>query len=238
MFSPKMKKLVQEQVEAIEKQSGKKIERNTLLGIVYDTHLKCLAVHSGKEAVELLSSSIRIWQDIIATLDGTIGEFKLFVVLRKWMGISNSLEFRAFVYERKLTAISSYNRAVYWPQIQPHKEEIGKKLSKYWHEKILPKLSAHLQNFVIDFAFLNGKLDDIIVVELNPFYDFEGNATNAEMFDWQKDEKILKGTAPFEFRIVESPMPEEALKKTLTKPFRIWMGWETEDSFKHGIDWY
>jgi hypothetical protein len=54
-----------------------------------------------------------------------------------------------FVYNRKLTAISSYNRAVFWPELreafeltsrlmccvsttEPHKKTIEERLRKYW----------------------------------------------------------------------------------------------------------
>jgi hypothetical protein len=37
-----------------------------------------------------------------------------------------------FVYNSKLTAISSYNRAVHWPDVAPHKKLIEERLVQYW----------------------------------------------------------------------------------------------------------
>jgi len=73
-------------------------------------------------------------------------------------------------------------------------------------------------------------------VELNNFPEHEGEGTHAELFNWEKDDAILKGVAPFEFRLLEEPLSVEALKKTLTKPYRIWMGWEKESSYNPAID--
>lgn len=39
-------------------------------------------------------------------------------------------------------------------------------------------------NFILDVAILEG--DQPVVVELNNFNDFEGNKTDAELFDWEK----------------------------------------------------
>jgi hypothetical protein len=83
-------------------------------------------------------------------------------------------------------------------------------------------------------------------VELNSFYDFEGNATNAgtlpevafdqhsaipshscftELFNWEKDDAILTGKAPFEFRILEAPLTKEQLLKTITMPYKSACDW-------------
>jgi len=93
-----------------------------------------------------------------------------------------------------------------------------------------------LKNFIIDFAYLP-KSDRIIIVELNPFRDFEGNATNAELFDWIKDEKILIGEAPLEFRILTDRLTREELEPRLTKPLRVWLKWDPEDSYNWNVDY-
>lgn len=85
-----------------------------------------------------------------------------------------------------------------------------------------------------DFAVLEN--DQIVIVELNPFYDFEGNATNAELFDWQKDADILTGNALFEFRILTEAPTRTYLEKHLPKAFKIWLNWLPEESWKEGID--
>lgn len=131
-----------------------------------------MIVHSGKEAVELLGNSHRIWQDIQSTIDAIIDDFSMFIVIRKWAAIHPSLEFRGFVYNRSLNAISSYNRAVCWPGIGERVGEIENKCRAYY-EKIKDKIPAHMNNFVIDFAILEDT-GEVTIVEFNDFADFEG----------------------------------------------------------------
>jgi len=177
---------------------------------------------------------MRIWEDMAAMLDGQIGEWKLMVVLRQWADIHPSMEFRGFVYERKLTAISSYNRAVYWPDMVVHKDAIETLLKDYW-KKVEPAVPRNMSNFIVDFA-VSRDLSRVFIVELNHFYDFEGNATNAELFSWDKDDDILLGRRPFEMRVLTTPWSREQLLKTITKPYKIWLGYEPEASFNAAVD--
>jgi len=43
----------------------------------------------------------------------------------------------------------------------------------------------------------------VYVVEINPFAEFAGEG----LFSWTDEVDILKGRAPFEFRVVTSPPP-------------------------------
>jgi len=140
------------------------------------------------------------------------------------------------VYQRNLNAISSYNRAVCWEGIPEKLPEIEQKCRQYY-EKIKPKIPAHMQNFVIDFAILDDT-GEVTIVEFNDFADFEGCGANAELFDWHKDEAILTGKAPFETRLVMKPLSREQLDKTLTKPFKIHLGWIPLESWVPGVDYY
>jgi len=94
-----------------------------------------------------------------------------------------------------------------------------------------------MDSFVIDFAILEDT-GEVTIVEFNDFADFEGAASNAELFNWEIDRDILTGEKPFEFRIVEKPLTREQLEKTITKPFRIHLGWDKVESWRHGVDWY
>jgi len=52
-----------------------------------------------------------------------------------------------------------------------------------------------LDNYICDFCIVK---DKVYIIELNPF----ATTTDAGLFAWGADEKILKD-GPFEFRIVE-----------------------------------
>jgi len=195
-----------------------------------------MIVYSGKQAVEILANSHRIWQDITSAIDTIIDTFNMFVVIREWAHIHPSMEFRGFVYGHQLNAISSYNRAVCWPGIPERVKEIEQKCREYW-EKIKFKVPKSIPNFIVDFAFLENT-GKVTIVEFNDFADFEGCGANAELFDWTTDQQILKGQAPFETRLVMQPLSREQLTKTLTKPFKIHLGWASLDSWVAGVDYY
>ncbi len=99
------------------------------------------------------------------------------------------------------------------------KEAIAQQIRSFYEEKLRDTIPA--STYVIDFALLpDGQL---IVVELNPFVRSAqpppacasacGNSltlsaahqapnTSPGLFDWTKDEDVLKGVKPFEFRIL------------------------------------
>lgn len=64
--------------------------------------------------------------------------------------------------------------------------------------------------YVVDFAFLRD--GSIRVIELNPF----SRATNAGLFDWEKDGDVLHGRKPFEARIVKTFDPSCVLRLSAT----------------------
>jgi len=235
IFSPEMFSAIKSDCEKLE-HAGQPVSDNTKLNIIYVNFVKKMIVYSGKEAVDLLVNSHRIWQDITSAIDSIIDTFSMFVVVREWAHIHPSMEFRGFVYGQQLNAISSYNRAVCWPGIPEKIQEIESKCRHYW-ETIKGKIPSNLQNFIVDFAILedSGK---VTIVEFNDFADFEGCGANAELFDWVKDEQILLGKAPFETRLVMQPLTREQLEKTLTKPFKIHLGWSTLGEWVAGVDYY
>eukprot|EP01130_Rhizamoeba_saxonica_P001348 TRINITY_DN11212_c0_g1_i1.p1 TRINITY_DN11212_c0_g1~~TRINITY_DN11212_c0_g1_i1.p1 ORF type:complete len:367 (-),score=93.24 TRINITY_DN11212_c0_g1_i1:58-1158(-) len=238
MFSDRMKQAVEEDESAYLKETGKDvIDDNAKLAIVYKNMVKTMIVYSGKQAVDLLVRSHRIWQDISAALDLIIDTFSIKIVLREWAHIHPDTEFRGFVYGRTLNAISAYNRVVCWDGVADRKDELEQRMVEYWENVVQQKVPEGLDNFIVDFAFLENS-DEITIVELNDFNDFEGCGANAELFDWQEDNDILTGNAPFEFRLVEQPLEKSELEARLSKPFRIWLGWDSIESWKHGIDYY
>jgi len=236
ILSKEMFAAVEEDKKKLESEGGS-VTENDILRFCYVNFVKKMIVHSGKEATRILGLSHRIWQDINSAIDSIIDKFEMFVVVREWAQIHPSAEFRGFVYGKKLNAISSYNRAVCWPGIPERKDEITNRCIAFW-EEIKGKVPEELDNFVIDFAFLDNGLGDVTIVEFNDFADFEGAGSNAELFSWCEDSDVLKGIKPFETRLVMSPLTREQLEVTLTKPFRIHLGWDDVSSWRYGVDWY
>ena len=87
------------------------VEGNKKLIAVSRTPLLCIS--SGSEALSLLLSSERVYNDMIDWLK--YGEPEQ-IVLRQWEPeLQLEYEFRAFIYKGKLTAISQYDHYCVYP---------------------------------------------------------------------------------------------------------------------------
>ncbi len=73
-----------------------------------------------------------------------------------------------------------------------------------YYESLCSDVQLHVENCIIDFAVLP---DRVMVVELNPF----ASSTGACLFDWSRDAALLRGEAPFEFRVLHAPLQIEEL---------------------------
>ncbi|KAH0787427.1 cell division cycle protein [Histomonas meleagridis] len=165
-----------------------------------NSFIKASGVHNSDEAFEMMKWSSRIVSDLKIFLDasGDGDWFDIKLVVRAFNeDLECSQEYRGFVYNRKLTAVSHYQTECYFPEIAAHKDEIGQTFQKYFNDVLLPILPERAkQSCIIDFALIKGKC---FVVELNPY----GVSTGSALFDWTKDREILEGSKPFEIRVVE-----------------------------------
>jgi hypothetical protein len=91
------------------------------------------------------------------------GEFDIHIVVREWIDIDPAMEFRGFMYNRQLTAISQYCYYQFFPKLQNAKSEIQRKITDFF-ETIKSKIPQ--EHAVVDFVVL---ADSVKVIELNPF---------------------------------------------------------------------
>ena len=116
------------------------------------------------------------------------------------------LEFRGFIYARKLTAITQYNEMCFFPELSRLKVDIVEKLKKCV-ETVINKVP--LKNFVVDLVLsppnrgadklqedelsednknirLGPETDlnifEVIIIELNPMAEFAGTVTDFSTF--------------------------------------------------------
>ena len=78
------------------------------------------------------------------------------------------MEFRGFVYNRKLTALSQYNYLIHSERLCHNKINIADLIKTFYDTNVAPKLShANFnKNFVIDFAVFSSN----IYPSLLPFF--------------------------------------------------------------------
>ena len=72
-------------------------------------------------------------------------------VVREFVTIPVDGEFRGFVYEGKLVALSQYDTMTFFPHLVEHKEEVEKRIRDFY-EDIKDSIPLTLTSYIIDFA--------------------------------------------------------------------------------------
>eukprot|EP01105_Mastigella_eilhardi_P008669 TRINITY_DN2093_c0_g1_i2.p1 TRINITY_DN2093_c0_g1~~TRINITY_DN2093_c0_g1_i2.p1 ORF type:complete len:405 (+),score=73.90 TRINITY_DN2093_c0_g1_i2:347-1561(+) len=188
----------------------------------YRDHLR---VSSGKEALNLLLSSERVFSDLLLALDNSQipGDvWSTNICLRKWEPLlREDYEFRTFVHRGVMTAISQYNNYCTYPQLLHQRDFIGTLIQQFWNKQV--KHLLPYESYVLDIALLNvcnscggpsacteHPPPLAVVVELNPFTPGTGPA----LFDWSLDRTQLE-EGPCEIRLRTEPLPPETVETYL-----------------------
>ena len=178
----------------------------------YHAQFHSLKVTNEVQALNLILTSERVYYDLIEVLDcqqvkekkiANKNNIKIYdwnnnIIIRQWHdGLDPSNEFRCFVYQSSLTAISQYIFYCKYHHLQEREtiQQIKITIHQYWQEKIQPLLNPfpeRYSNYVIDIGLIENHLThqyDCIVIEMNPF-DF---TTNPSLFKWTTDYQQLTG---------------------------------------------
>lgn len=168
-------------------------DSNTQMKKASELQLRQLFCEHAGHVMNLLLSSERVFQDLLLALDcqkfDPQDKWSTSVVLREWQhNLTEDMEFRVFVYNDQVTAISQYNPyCVFDSLISEHYlDKLHKNISdfvKSVHAKI------NRSEYIIDLAILD---NHISIVELNPF----APSTGPCLFDWKRDDDILKPKQP------------------------------------------
>ncbi|PJD95105.1 MAG: hypothetical protein CK426_07295 [Legionella sp.] len=189
------------------------VQKNTslneqLIGLT-DLQMKNLNCRTTQEIFNLILTSERVYTDLLEAIRCSASEedqWSTAIILREWEAeLRQEHEFRLFVYQNKVTAISQYNTYCHYPSYND--TELQKKIVKRlknFAEELSPLIK--LDNYILDLALIG---DRVIVIELNPFHP----STGACLFSWQTDESILKNretdSMPI-LRVNDSPPQDQA----------------------------
>ncbi|KAJ3440915.1 cell division cycle protein 123 [Anaeramoeba flamelloides] len=182
--------------EFLSKSNLTKPDENLKLMAIVQTSKDSMKVRNAEEAIHLLTHSKRILMDLTIALKQEQEVIENFV-FREWQEIDVDMEFRGFVYNSNLNAVSQYFQYFSSPLLVEKKEEVSEKILDFFDNKIKPLLSKDFKNYVVDFAF--NKENIPFVIELNAF-DF----SDCCLFSYAKEKHILQN-GPYEFRITEKP---------------------------------
>ncbi len=199
--SPKDSRIARKKSDEIfqeELKKGNGDENSRLIAIVKSSILG-LKVSSGKEAMDLLLDSQRVYDDLVTALQFSKKKgFTQKIFIREWIDIPIDMEFRGFIHKKNLNSISQYYHYLLFPNL-PKQIPIIEKRIKEFYNTIKNKIT--LESFIIDFAILK---DKVILIELNPFF----LGTDPCLFSWKTDRKIFE-EGPFEFRIRTVPVTKK-----------------------------
>ena len=150
-------------------------------------------------------ASERICSDINRNIGFGEQNWDLKLVFREWIDTvvdHPEYEFRCFVHNRKLNAITSYFSFLHFPQLEKEKLDIQKLILSTFESGVKQKLDH--ESYVVDFFAMPSKNDrpsQVYLIELNPFHIKAG----ACLFDWKTDRSLFLN-GPLEMRIVEAPL--------------------------------
>eukprot|EP01117_Protostelium_nocturnum_P012797 TRINITY_DN4738_c0_g1_i1.p1 TRINITY_DN4738_c0_g1~~TRINITY_DN4738_c0_g1_i1.p1 ORF type:complete len:369 (+),score=80.02 TRINITY_DN4738_c0_g1_i1:44-1150(+) len=160
---------------------------NDLLRAIYKTSIEAMRISSGKEAVELLLKSERIFVDLVKAIP--VDHWDMKIILREFsQGLNPELEFRSFAVGRKLTAISQYNDILYYPFMKDRevRKRIVTSICSYWEKA---SKCVDYEYCVVDFVLKSVGSGEVKIIEINPF----GTMTGPSLFQWEYDRSILQG---------------------------------------------
>lgn len=141
----------------------------------------------------------------------------LFLIVNIYVIVNPQLEFRAFVHNNQLTAISQYDCILsllfllshfdifaylsYYPYLVTNKAKIQKQILSFFINTLQPALQSY-GNYVVDFFVGEEEKEgesNVKVVELNSFESWTGGC----LFSWTTDRDIILN-GPLEMRVVET----------------------------------
>lgn len=143
-------------------------------------------------------------------------------LFREFKPVSSQFEFRAFVYDSKLTAVSQYFDQTCYSQCVEHRELIAKLLNEFY---LRLKPSLEFDECSLDIAVDIDRQKDCTLIEINPFGKPNGAGTGTALFNNtnESDLKVLFGDAPFECRIVTKPLYADIQSMKLRGPLLDWL---------------
>jgi len=120
---------------------------------------------------------------------GTTPFIQYYLVLRKWIDVNPGMEYRCFVKDKELIAISQRDNTAFYDHIMKSESSIKQDIFSFFKEHIQNKFNC--DNYVFDV--IRSKKDKVILVDFNPF----GETTDAMFFTW---DELKSWNSGFEFR--------------------------------------
>ena len=206
----------------------KSVNANSRWRVLCEETTESGAVSNASQALALLLDSARVFEDLEYALrgppeekDAAIGmphtkSWSMQLVARAWdPRLKPESEFRGICWNNKLTCLNQYFHPLLFPELVERRGSILKDIQTVFERPNVKSAVARMGGHcIIDFAWLGP--GEVIIVELNPFDGVCLGTFPAStgLFLWDKpsDQRIMKGEAPFEFRLRDEELSPVALK--------------------------
>ncbi|UXI18822.1 hypothetical protein NH340_JMT04765 [Sarcoptes scabiei] len=133
----------------------------------------------------LLKSSDKIVHDLTDPFEGCEDSdrinrevFNYELIVRKWIEINPSMEFRCFIVNQTIVAISQRDVRTYYEHIAKEQSIIVQDIFEFFNNRIRAKFPLH--NYVIDV--FRPDINSIVLIDVNVF----GPLTDSLLFDWEE----------------------------------------------------
>lgn len=195
-------------------------EDNARLVAFSEEMVKAAIVRSGSEAVVLLLDSWRVAEDLQYAFIDTEGKAAepISLVVRGWDDrIRPQCEFRAFVWEGRLTCIGQYWHSLYFPELEALREAVARDCRERFESSI--RAALPVPTAMLDLAWMGP--GDVILVEINPLMEGLGSFKGSTgLFDFYGDADLLAGRKPFELRLRSAPEERAELMGHMSTDWR------------------
>lgn len=124
---------------------------NVQISCILKAGFEALRVSSASEVIDMCIRSERVYQDLLLAL-AKVDRFRENWIVRKFVHIDVDMEFRGFVYNRQLTALSQYNYLIHSPRLVDQKHHYLKLIQNFFNENVMQRTKEFVPNYIIDFA--------------------------------------------------------------------------------------
>lgn len=134
--------------------AGERRPENEQIECLLRAAFECMRVQTGAEAIDMFIRSERVYQDMLLCTAKSPHRFRENFVIREFRNIDVDMEFRGFVFDGRLTALSQYNYLLHSERLCQNKQAIGQLIRDYFGKEIGPRLAVpkFSASYVIDFA--------------------------------------------------------------------------------------
>jgi len=168
----------------------------------------------------LLLDSWRVAEDLQYAFIDTEGKAAepISLVVRGWDDrIRPQCEFRAFVWEGRLTCIGQYWHSLYFPELEALREAVARDCRERFESSI--RAALPVPTAMLDLAWMGP--GDVILVEINPLMEGLGSFKGSTgLFDFYGDADLLAGRKPFELRLRSAPEERAELMGHMSTDWR------------------